>query len=142
LLTKAGIHVVGRDGAQKALVQFLRFKPKHEIIRVPQVGWAQVGERSIFVRPDGVITPSDMPHAGHRSYLLDYSATRHGLHIAGTAAEWAAEIAAPLEGNSNAALSFATFFAAPLLGFASEPGGGIHMGRLRSRFRCTRACAY
>jgi putative DNA primase/helicase len=33
----------------------------------------------------------------------------------------------PFEGNSNVALAFATFFAAPLLGFASEPGGGIHL---------------
>src|SRR5262249_51188330 len=38
LLTKAGIHVVGRDGVQKGLVQFLHFKPKHEIVRVPRVG--------------------------------------------------------------------------------------------------------
>ena len=94
---------------------------------MPRVGWAQVGERSIFVRPDEVITPADMPQARHSSYLLDSTATRHGLHVAGTAEEWATEIAAPLEGNSNVALSFAIFFAAPLLCFASEPGGGIHL---------------
>jgi uncharacterized protein (DUF927 family) len=127
LLTKAGIHVVGRDGVQKALVQFLHFKPKHEIVRVPRVGWAQVDERWIFVRPGEVITPANMPHARHTSYLLDTTATRHGLHFAGTTTEWATEIAAPLEGNSNVALSFATFFAAPLLCFGSEPGGGIHL---------------
>jgi putative DNA primase/helicase len=126
LLTRAGIHVVGRDGAQKALVQFLGFKPKHEIVRMLRVGWAQVGERPIFVRPDEVITPTDMPKADHTSYLLDTTATRHGLHIAGTTVEWATEIAAPLQGNSNIAAAFATFFAAPLLSFASEPGGGIH----------------
>ena len=45
----------------------------------------------------------------------------------GTAAEWAAEVATPLRGNSNVALSFSTFFAAPLLHFASEPGGGNHL---------------
>jgi hypothetical protein len=119
LLTRAGIHVVGRDGAQKALVQFLGFKPKHEIVRMLRVGWAQVGERPIFVRPDEVITPTDMPKADHTSYLLDTTATRHGLHIAGTTVEWATEIAAPLQGNSNIAAAFATFFAAPLLSFAS-----------------------
>jgi hypothetical protein len=86
-LTKAGVHIVGRDGVQKALVQFLRFKPKREIVRVPRVGWAQIGERWIFVRPDGVITPADMPQARHTSYLLDATATRHGLHLAGTATE-------------------------------------------------------
>src|SRR5262249_54286086 len=49
-----------------------------------------------------------------------------GLHIAGTADAWAAEIAKPLAGNSNIALALGTFFAAPLLRFASEPGGGFH----------------
>jgi uncharacterized protein (DUF927 family) len=126
-LMKAGVHVVGREGVQKALVRFLNFKPSHEIVRVPRVGWAQVDERWIFVRPDEVIMPADMPQARHTSYELDDTATRHGLHVAGTAAEWATEIAAPFEGNSNVALSFATFFAAPLLCFASEPGGGNHL---------------
>jgi putative DNA primase/helicase len=93
---------------------------------MPCVGWALDGSHWIFVRPEKVITPADMPQARHTSYLLD-AATRHGLHVAGTAAEWAAEIAAPLQGNSNVALSFATFLAAPLLRFASEPGGGVHL---------------
>jgi uncharacterized protein (DUF927 family) len=128
LLMKGGIHVVGRDVAQKALVQFLRFKPRGEIIRMPRVGWAEVGSHwAIFVRPDEVIVPPGMPTPRGMSYVLDRAATRHGLHVAGTAAEWAAEIATPLCGNSNVALSFATFFAAPLLHFASEPGGGNHL---------------
>jgi hypothetical protein len=127
LLMKAGIHVVGRDVAQTALVQFLRFKPRREIIRMPRVGWAQVGSHWIFVRPDQVITPERMPQALNTTYVLDAVATRHGLHVAGTAAEWATEVATPLQGNSNVALSFATFFASPLLCFASEPGGGIHL---------------
>jgi putative DNA primase/helicase len=127
LLMKAGIHVVGRDVAQTALAQFLRFKPRREIIRMPRVGWAQVGSHLIFVRPDEVITPPGMPQARNTTYVLDAAATRHGLHVGGTAAEWAAEVAAPLQGNSNVALSFATFFAAPLLCSASEPGGGNHL---------------
>jgi hypothetical protein len=49
------------------------------------------------------------------SYMLDTAVTQHGLHVAGTTAEWAAEIATPLRGNSNVALSLSTFFAAPLL---------------------------
>ena len=127
LLMKAGIHVVGRDVARTALAQFLRFKPRREIIRMPRVGWAQVGSHLIFVRPDEVITPPGMPGADNTTYELDRTATRHGLHVAGTAAEWADKVAAPLQGNSNVALSFATFFAAPLLCFASEPGGGNHL---------------
>jgi hypothetical protein len=127
LLMKAGVHVVGREVAQKALVQFLRFMPRREIIRMPRVGWAEVGSHWIFARPDEVITPPGMPQAGHVTYVLDAAAIRHGLHVTGTTAEWAAEIATPLRGNSNVALSFATFFAAPLLHFASEPGGGNHL---------------
>ena len=127
LLMKAGIHVVGRDDVQNALVQFLRFKPRREIIRMPWVGWAQVGSHWIFVRPDEVIMPAGMPKAQSTTYVLDAVATRHGLHVEGSAAEWAAEVAAPLAGNSNIAVSFATFFAAPLLRWASEPGGGNHL---------------
>jgi putative DNA primase/helicase len=126
LLMKAGVHVVGGEAVPKALAQFLRFKPKNEIIRMSRVGWAQVGDRQIFVRPVEVITPLGMSRAGYTKYLLD-TTSQHGLHVAGTTAEWATEIAAPLEGNSNVALSFGTFFAAPLLEFASEPGGGNHI---------------
>ena len=127
LLMKAGVHLVGRDAAQKALIQFLRFKPRREIIRMSQAGWAQVGAHWVFMRPDEVITPPGMLTTRNTIYELDTAACRHGLHVAGTAAEWAAEVAAPLQGNSNVALSFATFFAAPLLRFASEPGGGNHL---------------
>jgi uncharacterized protein DUF927 len=128
LLMKGGIHVVTRDDAQKALAQFLRYKPKQEIIRMPRVGWAQIGsDWMIFVRPDEVITPPGMPTQRATTYVLDMTATRHGLHVAGTTAEWGAEVAAPLRGNSNIALSLGTFFAAPLLCFANEPGGGNHL---------------
>jgi putative DNA primase/helicase len=127
LLMKGGIHVIARDVAQTALAQFLRFKPRQEIVRMPRVGWAQVGSHWIFVRPDEVITPPGMPTQRGTTYVLDTAATRHGLHVAGTIAAWGAEIAAPLRGNSNIALSLGTFLAAPLLFFASEPGGGNHL---------------
>ena len=127
LLMKAGVHFVGRKVAQKALAQFLYFKPRREIIRMPRVGWAQVGTYWVFVRPDEIFTPPGMPQASNTTYVLDKAAARHGLHVEGTAAQWASEVAAPLQGNSNVTLSLATFFAAPLLRFASEPGGGNHL---------------
>jgi uncharacterized protein (DUF927 family) len=127
-LMKAGVHIVRRKSVPEALVQFLYFKPRQEIVRILHVGWAQVGECWIFVRPDEVITPTGMSQASHTRYILDVATSRqHGLHISGTTADWKAEIAAPLEGNSNVALSFGTFFAAPLLGFADEPAGGTHI---------------
>jgi hypothetical protein len=125
LLMKAGVHVVRRKVIPEALTQFLSFRPKREIVRMARVGWAEVGSHWIFVRPGEVLTPLGMPQAS--DFQLDATAMRHGLHVAGTAEGWATEVAAPLAGNSNVALSFATFFAAPLLGFASEPGGGNHL---------------
>src|SRR5262249_55668086 len=68
-----------------------------------------------------------MPRPQTMPYVLDAAATRHGLHVVGTTAEWATEVAEPLRHNSNVVLAFATFFAAPLLRWASEPGGGIHL---------------
>ena len=127
LLMKAGVHVVGGKAIPRALAQFLRFKPKNEFVRMPRVGWAQVESHWIFVRPEEVITPSEMPEARHTNYVLDATATDHGLDVKGTAADWAAQVAAPVEGNSNVALSFGTFFAAPLKEFANEPGGGTHL---------------
>jgi hypothetical protein len=104
LLMKAGVHVVGRDDVKNALVQFLNFKPRREIIRMPRVGWAEIESHwMIFVRQDEVITRPRMPTPLGTSYVLDATATRHGLHVEGTAAEWAAEVATPLRGNSNVA---------------------------------------
>jgi uncharacterized protein (DUF927 family) len=126
-LVGAGVLVVAGARARRGLVQFLRFRPKQEIVRMPRVGWAQVGSSHwIFTRPDEVLTPPDMPQARYTTYELDTTVTRHGLHVAGTTAEWAAEIAEPLRGNSNIALSLGTLFAGPLLCFANEPGGGNH----------------
>jgi hypothetical protein len=50
LLMKAGIHIVAGDDAQNGLVQFLHFKPKQEIVRMPQVGFFEVNRHCICVR--------------------------------------------------------------------------------------------
>ncbi len=52
-----------------------------------------------------------------------------GTHIpaGSTVEDWKTEVANPLRGNSNVALALGTFFAAPLLRFSSEPGGGFHL---------------
>ena len=81
-LLRSGVHVIRRKTAAKALAQFLGFKPKKEIVRMPRVGWAHVGAHWIFVRPDEVLMPVGM-QALPMNYQLDTTATRHGLHIAG-----------------------------------------------------------
>ena len=127
LLMKAGVHVINRDRAVKALVRFLRFKPKREIVRMPRAGWAEIGSSWVFVRPEEVITPPGMPSAKNTTYVLESATTQHGLHVLGTVEGWMSEVAAACRGNSNVALAFATFFAAPVLCLASEPGGGNHL---------------
>jgi len=103
LLMKAGVHVVRRDAANKALVRFLGFKPRREIVRMPRPGWAEIDGRWIFVRPDETIIGT--PKRRDTTYILDAAVGRHhGLHVAGTTEEWAAEVAEPLRGNSNVTL--------------------------------------
>jgi hypothetical protein len=50
---RAGVHVV----AQKPLVEYLRFKPKREIIRMPQVGFFEVDGHYICVRSNETLLP-------------------------------------------------------------------------------------
>jgi uncharacterized protein (DUF927 family) len=126
-LKRAGVHLVRRKGLHKALVQFLNFNTRREIVRMPRIGWAEIRRHWVFVRPNEVIMPPSMSSARNVTYEFDATTKQHGLHVAGTAAAWANEVAAPLRGNSNVALSLGTFFAAPLLRWASELGGGNHL---------------
>ena len=71
-----------------------------------------------FVLPDETLGASDV--------VLDVVAKNHGLDRAGTTPQWIEHIAKPHEHNSNVVLSIGTFFAAPLLRWAAEPGGGFH----------------
>src|SRR5260370_22601294 len=59
-------------------------------------------------------------------YMLGSAVRRHGLHVVGTVEGWMNMIET-VRGNSNVALALGTFFAAPLLCLANEPGGGFHL---------------
>ena len=129
LLMRAGIHVVVAESAMKALAKFLRWKPIAEIIRVPRTGWCRVGSHHIFVLPGETIMPPDLILSKTKTtYVLEtgLSTADYGIHISGTVAEWGAEVAAPLAGNSNIVLAVGTFLATPLLAWADEPAGGFH----------------
>jgi uncharacterized protein (DUF927 family) len=127
LLMKAGVHVVVTKSTKKVLAKFLRRKPIAEIVRVPRTGWCQVGSHHIFVLPGETLIPPDLI-LPKTTYVLEtgLSTADYGIHISGTAAEWGAEVAAPLAGNSNIGLAVGTFLATPLLVWADEPGGGFH----------------
>ena len=48
LLMKAGVHVVGRESRKRRLCSFCASSLEREIIRMPRVGWAQVGSHWIL----------------------------------------------------------------------------------------------
>ncbi len=125
-LMRAGIHVV----AEKPLVGFLRFKPKREIVRMPQVGFFEVDGHYIFVRSnETLLLPALRELKDHLVYEADNAGDpdQYGHQIKGTTADWQRTVAIPLRGNSNVALTLATSFASALIPFADEQRGGVHL---------------
>jgi uncharacterized protein (DUF927 family) len=129
LLMKAGVHVVARDGIQKPLVRFLGFKPKREIIRMPQVGFFEIDSHYICVRSNETLLPPTMRELKDLVYEVDNARDpdQYGHQIKGTTADWQRAVAIPLRGNSNVALALATSFASALIPFADEQRGGVHL---------------
>ncbi len=128
LLMAAGVHVVVTRTATTELAKFLRYRPKARIVRVPRTGWMQDGDHWLFVRPDNTLLPPDISRKRNVCYQFDGApGVDYGLHVSGTAGEWARDIAGPLQGNSLVALALGTFFAAPLLIWADEQAGGWHV---------------
>jgi hypothetical protein len=124
-LMRAGVHVV----AQKPLVEFLRFKPKREILRMPQVGFFEIDGHFIYVRSNETLLPPAMRELKDLVYEVDNARDpdQYGHQIKGTTADWQRAVAIPLRGNSNVALALATSFASPLIPFADEQRGGVHI---------------
>jgi uncharacterized protein (DUF927 family) len=124
-LMRAGVHVV----AQKPLVEFLRFKPKREIIRMPQVGFFEIDSHYICVRSNETLLPPVMRELKDLVYEVDNARDpdQYGHQIKGTTADWQRAVAIPLRGNSNVALALATSFASALIPFANEQRGGVHL---------------
>jgi hypothetical protein len=134
LLMKSGHLVVAGAAARKGLVRFLRFIPKHEIVRMPQVGFFEVTERGnghyIYVRSNETLLPPALRGKhGLVTYRVDKAGDpdQYGHQIKGTTADWQNAIAIPLRGNSNIALALATSFASALIPFCDEQRGGVHI---------------
>jgi uncharacterized protein (DUF927 family) len=128
-LARRGANIVASKQHREKLARFLRFKPIHRIIRVPQTGWfAAKPGRYVFIMPNETLTPAGGVGTSRSEYVLDGAAEAdgYGFAVSGSTAEWVAQIAKPLAGNSNVGLAFGTFLAGPLLFLAHEPGGGFH----------------
>jgi hypothetical protein len=130
-LMKSGVHVVAGAHAQRGLVRFLRFKPKQEIVRMPQVGFFEVDGHYIYVRSNETLLPSAYQATREKDivYAVDKAGDpdQYGHQIKGTTADWQNAIAIPLRGNSNIALALATSFASALIPFCDEQRGGVHI---------------
>jgi uncharacterized protein (DUF927 family) len=126
---KSGVHVVAGAEAQEALVRFLRFKPKQEIIRIPQVGFFEVNGRYICVRSNETLLPPTLRELKDNVYVVDNASDpdQYGHQIKGTTTDWQRAVAIPLRGNSNIALALATSFASALIPFCDEQRGGAHI---------------
>jgi hypothetical protein len=131
LLLRAGIHVVARDVVQKPLLHFLYFKPRQEIIRVPQVGFFEVDGHYSCVRSNETLLPPARRAKREKDivYAVDNAGDpdQYGHQIKGTTTDWQRAVAIPLRGNSNIALALATSFASALIPFCDEQRGGAHL---------------
>jgi uncharacterized protein (DUF927 family) len=124
-LMKAGVHIV----AHNSFVDFLRFKPKREIIRMPQAGFFEVDGHYICVRSNETLLPPALRELKNVAYVADNARDpdQYGHQVKGTTTDWQREVAIPLRGNSNVALALATSFASALIPFTDEQRGGLHL---------------
>jgi hypothetical protein len=128
-LMKAGIHVTAGDNAQRKLVQFLCFKPKREIVRMPQVGFFEVNGHYLCVRSNETLLHPLLRKLNGIVYTVDNASDpdQYGHQIKGTTKDWQNAVAIPLRGNTNIALALATSFASALIPFCDEQRGGAHI---------------
>jgi hypothetical protein len=123
ILIKHGVRVVESDDARQHLAIFLRYRPKDRIIRASATGWfAPRKNKWVFVLPTETLGDT-----GNVGITVEDATDSHGLHRSGTSEQWRGYVAAPLARNSSVILSVGTFFAAPVLRWADEPGGGFHL---------------
>ncbi len=95
-------------------------EPDKRVRCVVRIGWN--GEA--YVLPDGAISAAP----GAEEVILQApERIDHALNVAGTLAEWQAEVAARVTGNSRLVLAVSAAFAAPLLAITGDDGGGFHL---------------
>jgi uncharacterized protein (DUF927 family) len=124
ILIKHGARVVESDDARQHLAIFLRYRPKDRIIRAPATGWFAPRKHKPWVF---VLPTETLGDTGRIGITFEDASDHYGLHRSGTSDQWRRYVAAPLAGNSNVILAVGTFFAAPVLRWADEPGGGFHL---------------
>jgi hypothetical protein len=129
-LLQSGVHLLlKRKSAPRALLSFLEYKPKLEIVRLPYVGFFKVDNHFIYVRSNEVLLPQALRGSEDLIYQVDNASDpdHYGDQLKATTADWQAKVAIPLRGNSNVTLAFGNGLASTLIPFANEQLGGEHL---------------
>ncbi len=87
---------------------------------VSQTGW----HGNVFVLPDATIGSGDV---ADRILLQSAHRIDHAYEVAGTLEGWRDGVARPAEKNSRLTLAISAAFAAALLEFTDDDGGGFHL---------------
>lgn len=131
VLAAAGLQIV--PNCEKDVAEFIRLsRPAGRLVRTTQAGW--LDGRSVFIRPDGVISK------GEGSDVL-YEPPSLSLAMAfcqkGTLTEWQNEVAALARGNKLAVFAICAALTGPLLNLVGFVGGGYHLCGRSSRGKTT-----
>lgn len=128
-LARLGLRIAPGKAARDMLATYLQVWPVTERARcVERLGWCG----GVFVLPDNAIGD------GERVVFQNAHALEPALFVAGTVAQWRAEVAAPAAGNSRMVFAISCALAGPLLGITGDDSGGFH---LRGASSCGKSTA-
>ncbi|MBU8538720.1 DUF927 domain-containing protein [Falsiroseomonas tokyonensis] len=122
ILADCGLDLASSQAARQAFMDYLcSIQTPERAVSVPRIGWHRVGDRLVFVLPDGVIG-----EARERVILQSAEPQSHDFRKAGSLEDWKAKVGALCIGNSRLMLAASTALAGPLLELLGEEGGGVH----------------
>ena len=119
-----GFGVLIEPAAKAVLMEYLgTAAPENRVRTVNRIGWHDIDGRPVYALPDAVY--GDI--AGETVMVPPSSILNNqGYRIAGSLAEWQAEVGLPARGNSRLIFALSTAVAAPLLFLLGIESGGFH----------------
>lgn len=124
-LADGGLRLDGSPRANRALAEYLRSAtPQTKITVTPSVGWC--GDS--FVLPDVSIGK----HTGEQILCQPTNNAENFLRVSGSLEAWQQHVSRFCVGNSRLILGVAIAFAGPLLRWAENDSGGVHLFSMSS----------
>jgi putative DNA primase/helicase len=123
-LLSLGLRINGTRNALNDLREYIqRTEPSASVRTVTRIGWYLAGGAFAFVLPDETIGTTNneairMQAAHEQSHLFQ---------TAGSLGNWRKDVAYYCQENSLLAFAVSCAFAAPLLPFSGQQGGGFHL---------------